>query len=217
VGAIATDAVLHAGKGATDLLAIALAYGLAMAVMVSATAAISGGHLNPAVTFGAWIGGKIKTPAAVGYIVAQVLGAVAAALLIRRFIPDELMISDAVRGGVPALGKVLVNKHLTVITPGIGMLLEAVLTFFLVFVVFGTAIDQRGPKVGGLFIGLTMTMGILFAQPLTGAALNPARYTGPAVASLSFDNCWVYWVGPMLGGGVAGVVYRFVMETGLKK
>jgi aquaporin TIP len=213
VGAIATDFVIH--KGSTDLLAIALAHGLALVVMISATAAVSGGHLNPAVTFGAWVGGKIKTLAAAEYIIVQCLGAIAAALLVCRIFPVNVLSDLSVGGGVPALTSFRNGKPF--ITPGLGVLLEAVLTFFLVFVVFGTAIDQRAPKLGGLFIGLTVTMGILFAGPLTGAALNPARYMGPAVASLSFNDCWVYWAGPMLGGGTAGVVYRFVMEAGVKK
>ena len=87
------------------------------------------------------------------------------------------------------------------------VLIEAILTFFLVFVVYGSAVDARAPRIGGLAIGLTVTLDILFGGPFTGAAMNPARTFGPALASGHWANQWIYWVGPLLGGALAGIVY----------
>jgi aquaporin TIP len=216
VGAIAAGA---AGGVDSGLVGAALAHGLAIAVMVSATAAVSGGHLNPAVTFGALVGGKIKPVAAVGYVIAQCLGGIAAAMLLYRAMPPDLL--RQVNLGLPALQDVhLISGGKTSVfhvTPVMGVVMEAVLTFFLVFVVFGTGIDRRGPKVGGLFIGLVIVMDILIGGPITGAAMNPARHLGPAVVSGLYDHTWVYWVGPLLGGGLAGLVYKYVMEADLPK
>jgi glycerol uptake facilitator-like aquaporin len=93
------------------------------------------------------------------------------------------------------------------------MTIEAVLTFFLVFVVYGSAVDARAPKIGGLAIGLTVGLDILFGGPLTGAAMNPARTFGPALASGHWNNHLVYWVGPFIGGALAGIIYgRFLIK-----
>jgi glycerol uptake facilitator-like aquaporin len=110
---------------------------------------------------------------------------------------------DSVHYGTPALAT---NIGVTA-----GVFIEAILTFFLVFTVYGTAFDERGPKVGGLFIGLVITMDILAAGPLTGASMNPARTFGPALLSGFWENHLVYWVGPALGGLVAAVVYQYVL------
>lgn len=201
VGAIAMNGFTGGDSG---LVGVALAHGLAIAVMVSATAAVSGGHLNPAVTFGALVGRKISILNAIGYIVAQCAGAIAAAMLLPFVMPAGLL--EAVKFGTPLLN---VEKG---VTPMMGMILEGVLTFFLVFVVFGTGIDKRAPKVGGLFIGLTITMDILFGGPLTGGAINPARHLGPALVGGLWDNAWVYWAGPMAGGLVAGLVYHLILD-----
>ena len=200
---IGVGAIAMASDGSAGLLAIALAHGLALVVMISALGAISGGHFNPAVSIGLWLAGKISAPTFVAYVIAQVLGAAAAAALILVALPDQVR---AVSVGTPALAA------------GVGsasaLILEAVLTFFLVFVVYGTAVDRRAPKLGGLFIGLTVTTGILVAGPVTGGALNPARHLGPALfAGGEFlAQTWLYWVGPLLGGAVAGVLYRSVFE-----
>jgi aquaporin Z len=200
VGAIAVDGITHGGAG---LVGIALAHGLTIAVMVSATAAISGGHLNPAVTIAALVGGKIDARGALGYILAQCAGAIFAAFMITLAIPAPAL--AAVNMGTPVLG--------AGIGVGQGLVTEAVLTFFLAFVVYGTAVDQRAPKVGGLFIGLTVTLDILVGGPITGAAMNPARHLGPALLGGGLDNLWLYWVGPMIGGVLAGLVYHNVLET----
>ena len=93
-----------------------------------------------------------------------------------------------------------------------GVIMEAMLTFFLVFVVFGTAVDARAPKVGGLFIGLTVALDILIGGPITGAAMNPARHLGPVLLGGGLQNLWLYWVGPLLGGALAALVYHHLLE-----
>ena len=199
VGAIAAD---HITAGALGLTGIALAHGLAIAVMISATAAISGGHLNPAVTIGLWTVKKIDTTNAVGYVLAQCLGAVAAAFLIKMAVPAEAL--AAVNMGTPALGNG--------VSVSMGLITEIILTFFLVFVVYGTAVDARAPKVGGLFIGLAVALGVLMGGPISGAAMNPARHLGPALLGGGLQNIWIYWVGPVLGGILAAQVYKTQLE-----
>jgi MIP family channel proteins len=174
---------------------VALAHGLTIAVFVSATGHISGGHLNPAVTFGALIGGKISLNDAVLYWISQLVGATLAA-----FVCLGLFSKSVVIEGTPQLAEG--------VNPLQGIVIEAIVTFFLVFVVYGTAIDQRGPKIGGLAIGLTIVIGILFAGPLTGGAINPARVFGPALAVSNWTSQYVYWLGPMIGGALAGLVYK---------
>ena len=199
VSAIAAD---HATHGALGLAGIALAHGLTIAVMVSATAAVSGGHLNPAVTIGALTTGKIDGKNAVGYIVSQCLGGIAAAVLIGTILADT--VPNALAIGTPALAETVNLVQ--------GLLMEIVLTFFLVFVIFGTAIDARAPKMGGLFIGLTVALDIMAGGPITGAAMNPARHLGPALFGGHIDMIWFYWIGPIIGGVLAAQVYHRVLE-----
>ncbi len=199
VSAIVTNNLMEGGPG---LISIALAHGLTLAVMISATAAISGGHINPAVTFGALITGKIDAVNGIGYIIAQCLGGIVAAALIKVVMPAGA--TFLVNMGTPELG--------TGVTLGIGLLMEIILTFFLVFVVFGTAMDRRAPKMGGLFIGLTVTLDILIGGPITGAAMNPARHLGPALLGGGMENTWLYWVGPLIGGALAAMIYHHALE-----
>ena len=208
---IGTFTLIFIGVGAIynnpGLLGVALAHGLAIAVMVSATGGISGGHLNPAVTFGLLVGGKIDFPKAMAYWAAQLLGAVVAGfLLVGALRHQPIPASEIIANGTPVLAaNVSFNQ---------GVAIEAVLTFFLVFVVYGSAVDARAPKIGGLAIGLTVALDILFGGPLTGAAMNPARTFGPAVAGGQWANHLVYWIGPLLGGGLAGLIYgRFLIKS----
>ncbi len=198
VGAIAAN---HATNGALGLTGIALAHGLAIAVMVSATAATSGGHLNPAVTVGALASGKIRGGTALSYIVAQCLGATFAAFLLKMAMPASWL--DAVNMGTPALGDG--------VTIGQAFVMEVVMTFFLAFVVFGTAIDDRAHKVGGLFIGLTVALDIMAGGPVTGAAMNPARHFGPALMGGGTQNMWLYWVAPITGASLGALVYKHTL------
>lgn len=202
---IGVGAIYNLGAIPGGLLGIALAHGLTIAVMVSATAGISGGHLNPAVTFGLLVGGKIGLKDSVAYWVAQLAGATAAGLLC-----VNLLGTAAVAGGTPDISTL---NGVPVVSTCQAIIIEAVLTFFLVFVVYGSAVDARAPKIGGLAIGLTVALDILFGGPLTGAAMNPARTFGPALASWHWNNHIVYWAGPMLGGLLAGLVYgRFLIR-----
>src|SRR3989442_11271951 len=199
---IGAGAVISTGDGPENLLLIALAHGLAIGVMASALAHISGGHFNPAVTFGALVGRQINLRLAIVYWIAQLLGATVAALvLFGVFTQPEW---ENVHFGTPSLGPT--------VSAGTGILIEAVLTFFLAFVGYGAGIDPKGSfnAVGGMAIGLTIAMDIMMGGPLTGAAMNPARWFGPAVVSRFLDNWYVYWIGPLLGGAVAGLVYAYV-------
>jgi len=156
------------------------------------------------------VGGKIDLKKAVAYWIAQLAGATAAGLLC-----VGLLGTGAVGGGTPDISLVAdsANALRQVVSSGQAIIIEAVLTFFLVFVVYGTAVDSRAPKIGGLAIGLTVALDILFGGPLTGAAMNPARAFGPALASGHWNNHLVYWIGPLLGGAVAGLVYgRFLIK-----
>ena len=203
VGVIANHANLNNNAG---LLAVALAHGLTIAVMVSATGGISGGHLNPAVTFGLLVGGKIGPKKASAYWLAQLAGGIVAAAMVGMLLQSpEIPGKEIIAKGTPALGKGATGFQ------SIGI--EAVLTFFLVFVVYGSAEDARAPRIGGLAIGLTVALDILFGGPLTGAAMNPARTFGPAIIGGRWDHHYVYWVGPLLGGAIAGLVYgRFLIK-----
>ncbi|HEY3246955.1 MAG TPA: MIP/aquaporin family protein [bacterium] len=195
-GSILAD---HLTAGKVGLTGIALAHGLAIGTMVLALGASSGGHFNPAVTLGFLMSGRLATARALAYMAAQLIGASIAALLLTVSFPEATR--TAVHLGTPALA--------TGVTPGVGIVLEAVLTFLLVFVIFGTAVDPRGPRmVAGLAIGLVITMDILAGGVLTGAAMNPARAFGPALVSNFWDNHYVYWIGPFVGAGVAALVYQ---------
>lgn len=199
-GSICADQLLRsANQGSLGLLGIAVAHGLAIGIMVSAVGHISGGHLNPAVTIGFWVTRKISTFDALFYWVAQLAGAAAAAYLLRAVVPEDTWRLVAL--GTPALARDFTRIN--------GIILEGVMTFFLVFVVFATAADERGAfgKIAGFAIGLTVTMDILMGGPLTGAAMNPARSFGPALAARHWLNHGVYWVGPLAGGVLAGWLY----------
>ena len=197
-GAICTEQFLH-GAGGVGLFGIAIAHGLAIAIMVSALGHISGGHFNPAVTIGFWVTKRINTLDVVLYWAAQLAGAIAAAFLLKAIIPEDTW--RAVALGTPDLARDFSRLS--------GMILEAVTTFFLVLTVFATAVDEKGAfrSIAGFGIGLSISLGILVAGPFTGAALNPARAFGPALAASHWANHGVYWVGPLAGGFVAGLLY----------
>ena len=197
-GAVCADRYLQS-SGGIGLLGIALASGLAMAIMVSALGHISGGHFNPAITIGFWVTKRIGTMEAFLYWAAQILGGVAAAFLLRAIIPEEIW--RAVALGTPELVRDFSRLS--------AMVLEAVTSFFLVLVFFATAVDERGAfrSIAGFGVGLTVTLGILVIAPFTGAAMNPARAFGPALASNHWTNWGVYWIGPLAGGFLAGLLY----------
>lgn len=203
VGAFALTFV---GAGAimtgADLVGIALAHGLVIAVMASAVGHISGGHFNPAVTFGFLLTGRLEPVLAVVYWLAQLAGAIIAALLLWWIYPSD--ITEQSNLGVPVL-----SDRIDV---GAGLVVEAILTFFLVWVIFATAADPRGAfkSIAGLAIGLTITLDVLMGGPLTGAAMNPARAFGPQLVANAWAEGWIWYIGPLVGGGAAALLYEFL-------
>ena len=181
---------------------LALANGLVIAVMVSAAGPISGGHINPAVTLGFLVTKRIEPLLAVVYWVAQFGGAILAALLLKWVLPNGA--ESASNLGVPALG--------SGIGSGQAVVIEAVLTFFLVWVVFATAVDPRGTfkQIAGLAIGFVIAFDVLMAYGLTGGAMNPARAFGPQLAGNHWAHGWVWYVGPFAGAVIAASVYELL-------
>lgn len=175
---------------------IAFAHGLILAIMVTATMRISG-HLNPAVTAGFLVTRRIEPIMAVVYWIAQFMGAIIAAYLLKALYPANIVMATR-------LGGQSISSDINMIQ---AISLEAIATFFLVFVVFGTAVDPKAPKVGGFAIGLTVTAGILAIGPLTGGSMNPARSFGPALVMHIFEGQTAYFVGPLIGGIVAALLY----------
>jgi MIP family channel proteins len=192
-GAIITSPLLSQQAAVVN---IALAHGLILALLVSATMKVSG-HLNPAVTAGFLVTGRIDPMMAVVHWIAQLLGAIIASYTLKALYPAAIV-------AVTRLGGQSISSDVTLLQ---AIALEAIATFFLVFVVFGTAVDPKGPKVGGFAIGLTVTAGILSIGPLTGGSMNPARSFGPAVVTHIFEGQTAYWVGPLLGGVAAALLY----------
>jgi MIP family channel proteins len=197
---VGAGSIAVAGLGGSGLVGVALAHGLVIAVMVSAVGHISGGHFNPAVTLGFLVTRRMDARLAVVYWVAQLVGGVLGALLLTLLLPDAL--TDPV-----ALGAPLVANG---IGAGAAAVLEALLTFFLVWVIFATAADPRGTfaSIAGLAIGLTITLDILIGGPLTGAAMNPARAFGPELVHGEWSDAWVWYVGPLAGGAAAALAYE---------
>jgi len=185
------------------LLVAALANGLGLAIGISITMGISGGALNPAVTIGLLLGKKIRAKEVIPYIIAELVGATIAGLLLMAVSPSS--VGNVVHWGAPSLS--------TAITVAQGTLFELVMTFLLVMAVYGTIVDKRAPKIGGFGVGLIVLADVLTGGPFTGAAMNPARAMGPMIASLSFPSYWyIYWIGPVIGAALAGLIYSRVLE-----
>jgi len=199
-GAIVTSVIV--GSPTTSLLSIALAHGLGLAIAVSTFGAISGGHFNPAVTLALAIARKHPWSRLLTYWAAQLIGALLAGLALRLFFEPFLAAALKSHYGTPTVDPA--------IGPGLAILIEAVLTLFLVWTVFGTAVSPNAPKIAGFGIGLIVAADILIGGPLTGAAMNPARHFGPAVVSGYLDNWYVYWIGPLIGAALGGLSYRYV-------
>lgn len=197
-GAVVTDT---ASGGELGLLGVAAAHAMVLSVLTTALMTISGAHFNPAVTFAIWLARKIDARRAGLYVVVQLIAAVAAALLVKQLFP-------AGAGQAAAYGLPRVSSEIALAQ---GIVIEAILTVFLVSAVFGTAVSSEAPKVGGFGIGLVLLFDILAGGPLTGAAMNPARAFGPAVAAVDWHGQIVYWVGPALGAAVAALLWSKVL------
>jgi MIP family channel proteins len=198
IGAGSAVAAYFVAPTSPPLISVALANGIALGLAVSYAMNISGGHLNPAVTIGMLATKRIKGSDAAAYIAAQVVGAILAGYLLVLLLPHAT--GAIVNYGTPSLSSIGVLQ---------GIALEAVMTFFLVFTVFGTTVDSRAPKIGGLGVGLVVMVDVLIGGPFTGAAMNPARAIGPAIASLSFSGWYVYWIGPIIGALLAALIYEY--------
>jgi MIP family channel proteins len=203
---IGAGSIVAAGSPITEvfpgagLVTIALAHGLAIGTMVSAAGHVSGGHFNPAVSLAAWLMRRLGTLDLVGYLATQFLAAIAGAALLRAVTPPDVW-------GASLLGATTVAPN---ISDAQAITIEAVLTFFLVWVVFATAIDPAGAfgKVAGLAIGFVIAMDIMMGGPFTGASMNPARSLGPAAVSGEYAGIWVYFLGPVIGGTLAATAYE---------
>lgn len=193
-------------KGAIGVVGIALAHGLALSIAVSMFGAISGGHVNPAVTLGLWVAGKHPRERILTYWAAQAVGAVAAGVFLQIAFDHALVERAATHLGTPT-----VAQGVPVLT---AIFVELVLTIFLLWAVFGTAVSPNAPRIAGFGIGLTVAADILVGGPLTGAAMNPARWLGPAVAAGFFENWFIYLIGPFAGGAIAGLTYKFLFAAG---
>ena len=212
--ALGTGAVVFVAAGAiiaggNDLLGIAAAYGIILAVMVTAFGHISGGHFNPAVTAGFLITRRIEPILGLVYIVSQFVGAVIAAALLRAVFDDAK--ADAVNLGAPSLG--------AGVSVGEGFVTEIILTFLLVLVFFATAVDERGgfKLVGGFAIGLTVFAGVLVAGGISGAAMNPARAFGPQLVGNFWADGWLYYVACPIGGLLAAFLYDRLYLRGSRR
>jgi aquaporin TIP len=202
---VGTFALIFVGAGSViygNIVGAAFAHGLVIAVMASAVGHISGGHFNPAVTLGFLVTRRMSGVLAAFYFAVQLAGGVLAALLLKWVLPDQA--ASASKLGVPQLESSL--------NSGQGVVIEAVLTFFLTWVVFATAVDPRGTfkQVAGLAIGFTIAFDVLMAYGLTGAAMNPARAFGPQLVGDHWTKFWVWYVGPFAGGVIAASLYELL-------
>ncbi|KAE8771035.1 delta tonoplast intrinsic protein 2 [Hordeum vulgare] len=180
----------------SGLIAVAICHGFGLFVAVAIGANISGGHVNPAVTFGLALGGQITILTGLFYWVAQLLGAIVGAFLVQF-----------------CTGVATPTHGLSGVGAFEGVVMEIIVTFGLVYTVYATAADPKKGSLGTIApiaIGFIVGANILVAGPFSGGSMNPARSFGPAVASGDFTNIWIYWAGPLIGGGLAGIVYRYL-------
>ena len=203
VGGAAIMMAQHTGNTA-GLLQIALAHGLILALMVSAAMNVSGGHFNPAVTTALLVARRITPTIAGVHILAQLIGAMAAAWALKMTMPSAVFAATLGGGQSIALDVTMTQA----------IVLEAIATFFLMFVIYGTAVHVNAPRIGGLAIGLTIAADILAIGPLTGASMNPARSLGPAIASGVLAGQVVYWIGPIIGAIAAAMLWEFGLLRG---
>ena len=198
---IGAGSVVANVSGPGGAVGIALAHGVGLAVLVTIMMPISGGHLNPAVSVALWIGGQIDLKTLGRYVLAQILGAVVAALLLKLLAPASLV-------RITSLGTPQMSGAMGLWA---GMALEALFTFFLVSAVFGTCVNPQAQRVGGFAIGLTVLTVALGGGNLTGAVMNPARAFGPALISGDWHTQGVFWIGPLIGAALAALLWKYLL------
>ena len=200
-GCVCADSYLvKAGSPGFGLLGIAIAFGVVVMAVAYSLGYISGAHINPAVTISMVMTRRMGVDCGLKYILSQLAGASFAGFLLRILFPEAL--SGAL------LGTCVLGSGVTVTQ---AILMEAVITFLLVFVVYATVIDKRAnSRLAGFTIGFVVLFGVMVGGPISGGSLNPARVFGPAIASGHFANHYVWWIGPISGGAVAGYVYEYL-------
>lgn len=201
-GSIVVDEFL--GADGFGLVGVAAVHAVAFAVVVAGTMRVSGGHVNPAVTIAAFLTRKIEAALAGVYVLAQLAGGLLGALFVKSLLPTAA-------GEAASYGATLVAGGVGPLT---AVTLELVLAFFLVFTVFATGLNRYASPIGGFAIGLCLFFGTMVGGPFTGASMNPARTLGPAVVAGEWAMQWVYWVGPILGGALAGATYEGLIGSG---
>lgn len=206
---IGTFALVFVGAGAGalglgGLTGVAFAHGLVVLAFAYAFGHISGTHVNPAVTIGILVAGKIDAAKAASYIVFQLIGGVLAAYALKWVFGGVVgnLGAGSLASGLSAGGASVS------VTPAAGFFLEALLAFFLVTVVLNAAVSGKAGNLAGVAIGLTLTLNILMGGPLTGAIFNPARQLGPALAADQMANLPLYLLAPLVGAAVGGALYR---------
>lgn len=209
---IGVGSVIVAGAGG-GILGVAFAHGLAIAFLVGGIGPMSGGHINPAVTFAMVITGRISITRGVMYVVGQMIGACVGMALLFAFIDDSTVF------GIPGAGGHGVNSDVLTNLGAVGV--EATLTFVLVWTVFATAINPKGlaanlGSLAALAIGFAVLADHIVGIPLTGASMNPARTFGPQLLMGRWDDWWVYYVGPLIGAAIAGLSFTMLYLTGEK-
>lgn len=195
------------GGAAVSMLTVALAHAFVLAAMVGATAHVSGGQFNPAVSIGLVVAGKQSPKQAGAFIVAQLLGAACAAGLLQLIFTPAIANDASVRLGA-TIGKLTLTGNVAAV-----FALEMVCSGALMFTILGAAVDKKAGSLGPLMIGLVVGACILAIGPLTGASMNPARTFGPAICGKHWDMAWVYWAAPVAGTCLAGLIYRFALAT----
>jgi aquaporin Z len=200
---IGTFTLIFIGGGAGiisghDIVAVGLANGLAIGIMVSNLGHISGGHFNPAITLGFFATRRITRMLAAVYWASQLAGAIIAALILRWLFKNPAFLAS-----VP---------HPVKTSDFHALVIEGILTFFLVWAVWATAVDPGGAfkAIAGLAIGLTITIDVFMGGPVTGAAMNPARAFGPELVGNFWGGGWIYWIGPIVGALVAAFLYDYL-------
>ena len=210
---VGTFALVFVGAGAGalglgGLVGVALAHGLTVMAFAYAYGHLSGTHVNPAVTFGVWMAGKMEARAALSYWVFQCLGGIAAGYALL-----GLLGGPVGNLGTGALAqRLLIGGASVTVTPAWGFALEAILAFFLVNTVLNAAVTGKAGNLAGVAIGFTLTLNILMGGPLTGAIFNPARQLGPALASGQTDHLVLYLVAPLVGAAAAALLFRSTLE-----